>query len=170
MRSALLIVLLLIVGCYLMDNDAASNVMSTTDQTNIGKVKFTDAPKGLFVEVDFKNLPTGEHGFHIHEYGNCEKGLNSSGQEEPALAAGGHYDPDQTGKHLGPKGEGHRGDLPALKVNEKGSVKTSFYMPRLTAKEIRERSVVIHAGGDNYQDTPKALVGVGKRIACGGIK
>ncbi len=43
-------------------------------------------------------------------------------------------------------------------------------MPRLTAKEIRERSVVIHAGGDNYQDTPKALGGGGKRIACGVIK
>jgi superoxide dismutase, Cu-Zn family len=52
------------------------------------------------------------------------------------MAAGGHYDPANTGKHLGPLGEGHRGDLPALTVEPDGSA----------------TKVMIQVGGDNYSD------------------
>ena len=119
MRSALLIVLLLIVGCYLMDNDASANMSLTDKKGDIGKVKLTDTPKGLFVEVDLKNLPSGEHGFHIHEYGSCEDGTDEKGVLQKAFKAGGHFDPQKTGKHLGPKGKWNKGDLPVLKVDKK---------------------------------------------------
>ena len=89
---------------------------------------------------------------------------------QPALAAGGHYDPSHTGKHLGPHGAGHKGDLPALMANNNGIVKTAFYLDNLTTDEIKNRSVIIHAGGDNYQDTPLPLGGGGARIACGIIE
>jgi len=170
MRSALLIVLLLIVGCYLMDNDASANMSLTDKKGDIGKVKLTDTPKGLFVEVDLKNLPSGEHGFHIHEYGSCEDGTDEKGVLQKAFKAGGHFDPEKTGKHLGPKGKGHKGDLPVLKVDKKGNVKVSFYVPDLMVKEVRERAIIIHEGKDNYKDTPLPLGGGGKRIACGVIR
>jgi Cu-Zn family superoxide dismutase len=40
---------------------------------------------------------------------------------------------------------------------------------RLTLKEVRGRSIMIHEGGDNYSDQPKPLGGGGARIACGVI-
>ena len=60
--------------------------------------------------------------------------------------------------------------MPVLKADANGQVKTSFYMPHLRVEELKNRAIVVHAGGDNYQDTPVALGGGGARIACGIIK
>lgn len=50
----------------------------------------------------------------------------------PALAAGGHYDPEQTNKHLGPYNpEGHLGDLPALYVNSEGNAENPVLSPKI---------------------------------------
>ena len=170
MKKVLFILLLLIVGCYFLDDDAKANVYLKKGNQYIGQVVFKDTPQGLLVEVDFKNLPAGEHGFHIHENPSCEDGLDKNGVLQAALKAGDHYDPNKTEKHLGPNGQGHKGDLPFLKTDLKGKTKTSFYVPNLTVKEIRERSVVVHENGDNYKDEPVALGGGGKRIACGIIR
>jgi Cu-Zn family superoxide dismutase len=40
----------------------------------------------------------------------------------------------------------------------------------LTVAEIRGRSIMVHAGGDNFSDTPAPLGGGGARIAYGMIK
>ena len=48
----------------------------------------------------FPGLPPGEHGFHIHEKGDCGPGMNQ-GKLAAGFAAGGHYDPAHTKKHLG---------------------------------------------------------------------
>ena len=82
------------------------------------------------------------------------------------LAAGGHWDPDETGEHLGPFGNGHRGDLSRLVVNDDGTTPTSVVAPRLSTADLRGKALVVHAGGDTYSDTP-ALGGGGARIACG---
>jgi superoxide dismutase, Cu-Zn family len=37
-------------------------------------------------------------------------------------------------------------------------------------RRMRGRSIMIHAGGDNYSDTPAPLGGGGARTACGVIK
>lgn len=148
-----------------------ADVYSTSESAqSLGTISFTDTKNGLLVEVDLEDLPAGEHGFHIHENPDCGTKADATGQIQPALAAGGHYDPAHTGKHLGPHGAGHKGDLPALMVNSNGIVKTAFYLDNLTTDEIKNRSVIIHAGGDNYQDTPLPLGGGGARIACGIIE
>jgi Cu-Zn family superoxide dismutase len=36
-------------------------------------------------------------------------------------------------------------------------------------EQIRGRSIMIHAGGDDYSDAPAPLGGGGARIACGAI-
>ena len=46
---------------------------------------------------------------------------DEKGVLQKAFKAGGHFDPQKTGKHLGPKGKGHKGDLPVLKVDKKGN-------------------------------------------------
>jgi len=84
----------------------------------------------------------------------------------PGLAAGGHYDPQQTGRHLGPFGEGHKGDLPVLVVEADGTARTPVTAPRLKVADLKGRSLMIHAGGDTYSDEPP-MGGGGGRIACG---
>jgi Cu-Zn family superoxide dismutase len=37
-------------------------------------------------------------------------------------------------------------------------------------KDVRGRSLIIHAGEDNYSDQPASLGGGGIRIACGVIE
>lgn len=170
MKKILLILFLLIVGCYLLDDNAKSTVFLTQDGTKVGNIVFKDTAQGLMVRVHLKNLPKGEHGFHIHENPSCEAAADEKGVMQPALKAGGHYDPDKTKQHLGPEGSGHKGDLPLLMVSENGDVQIEFYTPRLTVKEVRDRSIVVHENGDNYEDTPMPLGGGGKRIACGVIK
>ncbi len=63
---------------------------------------------------DLADLPPGDHGFHVHVNPDCGPGAGPDGLPAAGLAAGGHYDPANSGKHLGPRGEGHKGDLPAL--------------------------------------------------------
>jgi Cu-Zn family superoxide dismutase len=133
----------------------------------IGKVYFKDGPKGLVVSPRLKNLPPGPHGFHVHEHHSCSHKAGADGKHVAGLAAGGHYDPDKTGKHEGPEGKGHLGDLPVLTVAADGTTKGSMVAPRLKVADLKGRSLMIHAGGDNYSDQPAALGGGGARIACG---
>lgn len=114
-----------------------------------GGVRFTPDLAGV--------LPTGDHGFHAHVNPDCGMG----GQ-----AAGGHYDPGNTGRHAGPAGGGHLGDLPRLTSNA-GRVSTAVVAPRLTTADLAGRALVIHEGGDNYSDSPAPLGGGGARLGCG---
>jgi Cu-Zn family superoxide dismutase len=103
----------------------------------------------------------------LHSEGSCEPAVNDEGQMSAAQAAGGHYDPDNTGRHEGPQGEGHKGDLPVLEVAADGTAQDTLTAPRLTVADARGRALMIHAGGDNYSDEPQPLGGGGARIACG---
>jgi Cu-Zn family superoxide dismutase len=134
----------------------------------LGRIKFSDSPEGLVIEPNLKGLPPGPHGFHVHENPSCAPG-QQGGNAVAGLGAGGHYDPDKTGKHVGPgRPGGHKGDLPVLVVDADGSTKEKgLTAPRLKVADLRGRSLIIHAGADNYADTPAPLGGGGARIACG---
>lgn len=173
MKKGLLILMVILSACTPQKETAKADVHLVSANgigNEIGTVTFTDTDKGLKIDVDLKNLPQGEHGFHIHEHPSCEPAIDKDGTKKAALGAGGHFDPDHTGKHLGPDNHGHKGDLPVLNVADDGTVKTTFYVQNLTAAETKDRSIMIHAGGDNYADTPQPLGGGGARIACGIIK
>ena len=43
-------------------------------------------------------------------------------------------------------------------------------VPHLTLADAKGRSIVIHAGGDDYSDQPAPSGGGGARIACGVVK
>lgn len=138
--------------------------------TSVGKVTVTESAGGLVFTPDLKGLPPGEHGFHLHENPSCAPG-EKDGKKGAALAAGGHYDPQKTGKHEGPDAMGHEGDLPKLTVGADGSDTTAVTAPRLKSlATLRGHALMIHAGGDNYSDQPEALGGGGARIACGVVK
>lgn len=134
----------------------------------LGHIEFSDSSQGLMIQTQLKQLPPGPHGFHIHENPSC-LAAEKDGKMVAALAAGGHYNPYQLPNHGTPY-TGHLGDLPLLLVDTDGSATTTLIAPRLKVKDIIGRSVMIHAGGDNYSDYPKPLGGGGDRIACGVIE
>lgn len=133
----------------------------------IGTVSFQDTANGLSIRTQLSQLPSGYHGFHIHEKGSCESAFKD-GKMVAALAAGSHFNPHKIGH--GTPNEGHMGDLPVLNVDSNGNAKTTLLAPRLKLTDIQGLSIMIHAGGDNYADHPKPLGGGGDRIACGVIQ
>lgn len=136
---------------------------------SIGTVKITETDKGLEFSPDLNALPPGKHGYHVHAKGSCEPAMKE-GKPSAAEAAGGHLDPQNTGKHEGPEGMGHLGDLPALVVNNDGKATDPVVAPRLKKlDEVKGKALMIHVGGDNMSDHPKPLGGGGARYACGVI-
>ena len=136
---------------------------------SIGTVKITETDKGLEFSPDLNALPPGEHGYHVHAKGSCEPAMKE-GKPSAAEAAGGHLDPQNTGKHEGPEGMGHLGDLPALVVNNDGKATDPVVAPRLKKlDEVKGKALMIHVGGDNMSDHPTPLGGGGARYACGVI-
>ncbi|ADD76906.1 SodC [Pantoea ananatis LMG 20103] len=136
---------------------------------SVGTVKIEETQYGLQFTPMLAGLKPGIHGFHVHAKGSCEPG-ESEGKTVAAGAAGGHLDPDNTGKHLGPYAEGHLGDLPALYVDDQGKASYPMLAPRIkNLSEIKGKALMVHVGGDNHADHPKPLGGGGARFACGVI-
>lgn len=81
------------------------------------------------------------------------------------MKAGGHWNPEGAKNHSFPwDDKGHKGDLPSLYVNADGQASSPVLAPKLkTLDEIRNRSLMIHVGGDNYHDHPAKLGGGGAR-------
>lgn len=133
----------------------------------IGTVRLVDREGGLELVVNIeKGLTDGLHGFHVHEKASCEPAEND-GRMAAAGGAGSHLDPAKSGKHLGPSGEGHEGDLPVISIVDGKAKDEVLWAPRLKVADLKGRALMIHAGGDNYKDTPKKLGGGGERTACG---
>jgi len=132
----------------------------------IGTIMLMDSRGGLRMVPAVGSLPPGPHGFHVHENPDCRAGLKD-GKMAAGMAAGGHFDPAATGKHEGPLGNGHRGDLPVLIVDPAGNATETMHALHLSVNDLRGRAIIIHEGADNYSDQPKPLGGGGARIACG---
>ena len=147
---------------FIASNASAATITSELYGMNgasLGKISFEDSKYGLLIKPQLSGLPVGLHGFHVHEHPDCG---------DNGMKAGGHLDPAHTNTHQGPYGEGHLGDLPVLATNLDGTANTPLLAPRLTTQAIQGHAIMIHAGGDNYSDTPP-LGGGGARIGCGKI-
>lgn len=166
----------LVLGLLVAGSAAAADLsvpMNLVNDQGIGKdigiITLTDTPEGLVLTPKLHDLPPGAHGFHVHQNPDCAAVMKDD-KPVPGLAAGGHYDPAGTGKHEGFAGHGHLGDLPVLTVNADGTATTAVTAARLKSADVMNRSLMIHAGGDNYADVPAPLGGGGARIACGVIR
>ena len=153
--------------------DSLKVVMHLVTAAGVGKasgvVTASDTNYGVVLSPNLTDLSPGMHGFHVHQNPACGA-KEKNGKMVPGLAAGGHYDPKNTGFHSGPYGEGHLGDLPALYVDAPGKATYPILAPRLRVADLQGRSLMIHAGGDNNSDNPKKLGGGGARMACGVVK
>ena len=68
-----------------------------------GTVTFTEVADGVQVHADLTGLGPGNHGFHVHEFGDCSA--------PDAMSAGGHFNPTNE-PHAGPDDAArHVGDM-----------------------------------------------------------
>ena len=72
---------------------------------SLGSVSLSESEGGVAMKVSVSWVADGEHGFHVHEKGDCGPG-KKDGKIEAGLAAGSHYDPHATKSHKGPDGGG----------------------------------------------------------------
>ncbi len=130
-----------------------------------GEATFEQVGDKVRVVVFAQGLrPEREHGFHIHEKGDCSA--------DDGMSAGGHFNPfgKPHGHHGSP--ERHAGDLPNLKADKGGRAKLDVTLDVITLRpgpaNILGRSLIIHADPDDYKTQPTGASGA--RIACGVIR
>jgi Cu-Zn family superoxide dismutase len=170
MRTALqlaLASLVVLVGCQTMTSQdaprATAGLSPTKGNKTVGEVNFEQVGDKVRVTVQVINLkPNQEHGFHIHEVGDCSSG--------DGMSAKGHFNP--YGKPHGQGMERHAGDLPSLKADAKGRAKLTADLDIITVTpgpaSIIGRGVIVHADPDDYKTQPTGNAGA--RLACGVIK
>lgn len=144
---------------------AVARLSPTSGNQATGTVTFTAASSGMgvTVQVSMSGLTPGEHGFHIHDKGDCSA--------PDATSAGDHFSATPS-QHGGPHDTmRHTGDLGNLVADAQGKVETSFQDDRLSLSgpdSILNRSVIVHAGKDDFTTQPTG--GSGARVACGVIE
>ena len=165
--ASLLSIPVLFAACAGMDASGpkASATLEPRSGSQVsGTVSFQAVGQKVRVEASVAGLTPGEHGFHVHEVGDCSAA--------DATSAKGHFNPG--GKVHGHHGgaERHAGDMPNLVADASGKAKLSAELDMLSLTEgpsgILKRSVVIHADPDDYKSQPAG--NSGKRVACGVIR
>jgi len=145
--------------------DATANLAPTgaiSPNPTMGKVTFTPLAHGVRVSGEVRGLPPGtEHGFHIHEKGDCGDNGNASG---------GHFNPSggTHGKFAAPGS--HAGELPSLVADASGMARFSVEVHSISltegaANNVVGRAVVVHRDRDDFTSQPAG--NSGPRIACG---
>ncbi|MFZ6769348.1 superoxide dismutase [Cu-Zn] SodC [Undibacterium sp. Di26W] len=134
--------------------------------SKLGQVVVSESKYGLVFTPALTGLTPGLHGFHVHQNADCST-KEKDGKLVPAVAAGGHYDPENSNHHGTPWGDGHLGDLPPLYVDASGNANQPVLAPRLKMSDMKGRALMIHIGGDNHSDHPAVLGGGGARVVCG---
>lgn len=138
--------------------------LSPTENSQVqGTVVFTQTDGGVRVEATVEGLAPGEHGFHIHEFGDCSAPDGTS--------AGGHFNPEGVEHGAPDAAVRHVGDLGNLTADENGKARYDRVDSLLSftgAHNIIGRGVIIHAAADDLTSQPTGAAGA--RLACGVIE
>ena len=140
---------------------AVAKLEATTGNAASGTATFTQRGDTVYATVNVSGLkPNGDHGFHVHEKGDCSSG--------DGMSTGGHFNP--LGKphaaHSAP--EHHAGDLPSLKADSYGNAELKFQSKTISvgsgATDIVGKGLIVHRDPDDYTTQPTG--NAGPRIAC----
>ena len=151
-------------GCaaYSAGPTALAQLQPTRASTVTGTVRFEQSSNGVVrVSGEVRGLkPGAEHGFHIHEKGDCSSG--------DGVSAGGHFNP--SGKPHGHHGMGehHTGDLPSLRADAQGVATFNFESRSIAvgsgSNDVVGRGLIVHRDPDDYATQPTG--NAGPRLAC----
>jgi len=143
-------------------------VLKAPDQGNVtGVIHFEQEGDVCKITGEVKGLAPGEHGFHVHQFGDGTNGCTSSGP---------HFNPK--GKtHGGPEDEKrHFGDLGNITAGSDGTANVAITDKLVTLvgpNTVVGRTIVVHAKRDDLgkggDDESLKTGNAGARIACGVI-
>jgi superoxide dismutase, Cu-Zn family len=143
---------------------AFAEMKPTAGNAVAGTVRFEQSGSKVVVTAAITGLkPSSEHGFHVHEKGDCSA--------PDATSAGGHFNPaGRPHGHHG-KAERHAGDMPNLRADASGTARVTWETDLLSvgsgSADVIGRSVVIHRDPDDYASQPAG--NSGPRLSCGVI-
>lgn len=166
MKNTVLISALLLAGCAGISPGPTAKValQPTKGNSTSGTVVFEQMGDHVKVSGTISGLkPNQEHGFHVHEKGDCSSG--------DGMSTGGHFNPDAQshGKHGA--GAHHTGDLPSLVANANGVAEFKFESKLISLKPganaIIGRGLIVHRDPDDFKTQPTG--NSGPRLACGVI-
>ena len=130
-----------------------------------GEATFEQVGNKVRVVANVQGLtPEREHGFHIHEVGDCNSpdGMSTKGHFNPFGKPHGHPN----------SAERHAGDLPALKAGTDGRARIQIELEQITVTpgpaSVVGRGLIVHADPDDYKTQPTGNAGA--RIACAVIQ
>ncbi len=127
-----------------------------------GVITFTKTDYGIKIVADVEGLTEGKHGFHIHEYGDCNRFDGKS--------AGGHFNPDGKIHGAPDASERHVGDLGNLMAGGNGKThyeRTDTFISLSGFRSIIGRAIIVHADEDDLTSQPTGAAG--SRLAYGVI-
>ncbi len=128
----------------------------------MGTVTFTKTDDAVQVVADVTGLTPGEHGFHIHEFGDCSA--------TDATSAGGHFNPTHKPHGAPDAAERHVGDLGNLEADASGKAHLEWKdkVMKLTGEDsIVGHAMIVHQKADDLKTQPTG--NAGGRVACGVI-
>lgn len=144
---------------------ATAQLQPTRGNATAGTVEFVQVGGKVRVSAKVSGLTPGqEHGFHVHEAGDCSSG--------DGMSAKGHFNP--YGKPHGPGGtmERHAGDMPNLKADARGNASVTVELDVITVApgtaSVVGRGVIVHVQPDDYTSQP--VGNAGARMACGVVR
>ncbi|GHA16002.1 superoxide dismutase [Cu-Zn] 2 [Devosia pacifica] len=146
------------------DQSAMATFMNTEGE-EVGSAELMQTEAGVEITATVSGLTEGEHGFHIHETGDCDP---SNGFD----SAGGHYNPtDNQHGFDNPEGP-HAGDMENQVADVDGNLSADVVNDRVSLIEGEEgylfdedgSALMIHAEADDYMTDPGG--DAGSRVAC----
>lgn len=165
-------VALLLAACGSAPQQAPEELRATAGlEPTKGSKTFAEAtfepagPNKVRVIVFAQNLkPGAEHGFHIHEAGDCSSG--------DGMSTKGHFNPQSKPHAHAGTSERHAGDLPSLKSDAGGNAKVDTMLDILTVApsptSVVGRGLIVHAQADDFKTQPTGNAGA--RSACAVIQ
>ena len=154
---------LVLAGCVTPSTgpSASATLVPTTDNAVKGQVLFSQQGNKVVVSGDVTGLkPNAEHGFHLHEKGDCSSG--------DGMSTGGHFNPDSVAHGAHGHSVHHAGDLPSLKADGNGVARINFETATLSVggakADVVGRGLIVHRDPDDYKTQPTG--NAGPRVAC----
>lgn len=158
----------LLAGCQLFRSEgpqAIADLQPTRGSATKGTVSFTQVGDRVRVHAIVTGLKPGqEHGFHVHEVGDCSSG--------DGLSAKGHFNPYGKAHAHFTTPERHAGDMPSLNADAGGRAELAIELDVMTVAggpaSVVGRGLIVHAQPDDYRTQPTGNAGA--RLACGVIR